>query len=110
MRDNRRRDPIAMEVPMSVVEDVRKEIQDILAPDIKAIDARLTALNAAIKEGFSAEERVAAARHELILSELGTAKVIADSRHEAILKALDIEQHEFGFRKVPYVLEQARRL
>jgi hypothetical protein len=70
---------------MSIVEDVRKGIQDVLAPDIKAIDARLTALDAAVKEGFASSERVAAARHELILAELRTAKTIADSRHEAIL-------------------------
>jgi hypothetical protein len=77
---------------MSIVEDVRKGIQDVLAPDIKAIDARLTALDAGVKEGFASSERVAAARHELILAELRTAKTIADSRHEAILKALDIDK------------------
>ena len=77
---------------MSVVEDVRKGIQDVLAPDIKAIDARLTALDAAVKAGFASAERVAAARHELILAELKTAKTIADSRHNAIVKALDIDK------------------
>jgi hypothetical protein len=77
---------------MSIVEDVRKGIQDVLAPDIKAIDARLTVLDAAVKEGFASSERVAAARHELILAELRTAKTIADSRHEAILKNLDIDK------------------
>ena len=77
---------------MSVVEDVRKGIQDVFAPDIKAIDARLTVLDAAVKEGFASPERVAAARHELILAELKTAKTIADSRHDAIIKALDIDK------------------
>ena len=77
---------------MSVVEDVRKGIQDVLAPDIKAIDARLIALDAAVREGFASAERVAAARHELILAELKTAKTIADSRHDAILRALDIDK------------------
>jgi len=77
---------------MSVVEDVRKSIQDVLAPDIKAIDARLTALDAAVKEGFASAEPVAAARHELILAELKTAKTIADSRHDAIIGALDIDK------------------
>ena len=77
---------------MSVVEDVRKGIQDVLAPDMKALDARLTALDAAVKEGFASAERVAAARHELLLAELKTAKTIADSRHDAIIKALDIDK------------------
>lgn len=77
---------------MSVVEDVRKGIQDVLAPDIKAIDARLTVLDAAVKAGLASAERVAAARHELILAELKTAKTIAGSRHDAIVKALDIDK------------------
>ena len=77
---------------MSIVEDVRKAFQDVLAPDLKALDARLTALESALKEGFASEERVAAARHELILAELRTARAIADSRHEAVLKALDIDK------------------
>ena len=77
---------------MSIVEEVRKAFQDVLAPDLKALDARLTALEGALKEGFASEERVAAARHELILAELRTAKAIADSRHEAVLKALDIDK------------------
>lgn len=77
---------------MSVVEDVRKALQDVLAPDLKALDAKFTALENAIKEGFSSSERVSAARHELILAELRTAKAIADSRYEAILRALDIDK------------------
>jgi hypothetical protein len=79
---------------MSVVEDVRKGIQDVLAPDIKAIDARLTALDAAVKEGFASSERVAAARHELILAELRTAKTIADSPSRS-------DSQEFGYRQTP---------
>ncbi len=77
---------------MSIVEEVRRAFQDVLAPDLKALDARLPALEGALKEGFASEERVAAARHELILAELRTAKTIADSRHEAVLKALDIDK------------------
>ena len=77
---------------MRVVEDVRKGIQDALAPDLKALDAKLTGLDVAIKEGFASVERVVAARHELILAELRTPKTIADSRHEAILKARDIDK------------------
>jgi hypothetical protein len=35
---------------------------------------------------------VAAIRHELLLAELRTAQVIAESRHEAIFRALDIDK------------------
>jgi hypothetical protein len=34
------------------------------------------------------------ARHELILAELRNAKAIADSRHETILRALDIDKRQ----------------
>jgi Xaa-Pro aminopeptidase len=77
---------------MSVVEDVRKTLQDVLAPDLKALDAKLTAVEASVKDGFAAAERVAAARHELILAELRTAKAISDARYEAVLKGLEIDK------------------
>jgi hypothetical protein len=77
---------------MSVTREVRKAFQDVLAPDLKALDAKVTAIESVIKEGFASAECVAMARHELILAELRTAKAIADSRHEAILKGLDIDK------------------
>jgi hypothetical protein len=70
---------------MGAVEDVRKALQDVIAPDLKALQVE-------VKEGFASVEKVAAIRHELVLAELRTALAVAESRHEAILKALDIDR------------------
>ena len=70
---------------MGAVEDVRKALQDVIAPDLKALQVE-------VKEGFASVERVAAIRHELVLAELRTALAVAESRHEAILKALDLDR------------------
>jgi hypothetical protein len=45
-----------------------------------------------VKEGFASVDKVAAIRHELVMAELRTSLAIAESRHEAILKALDIDR------------------
>jgi hypothetical protein len=70
---------------MGAVEDVRKALQDVIVPDLKALQVE-------VKEGFASVERVAAIRHELVLAELRTALAVAESRHEAILKALDLDR------------------
>ena len=70
---------------MGAVEDVRKALQDVIAPDLKALQVE-------VKEGFATVERVAAIRHELVLAGLRTALAVAESRHEAIMKALDIDR------------------
>ena len=70
---------------MGAVEDLRKALQDVVAPDLKALQVE-------VKEGFASVERVAAIRHELLMAELRSALAIAESRHEAILKALDIDR------------------
>lgn len=84
---------------MGAVEDVRKALQDVLAPNLKALQvevkegfASVDKQLAAVKDGFASVEKVAAIRHELVLAELRNALVIAESRHEAILKALDIDK------------------
>jgi Lon protease-like protein len=70
---------------MGAIEDVRKAFQDIVAPDLKALQVE-------VREGFVSVERVAAIRHELVLAELRTALAVAESRHEAILKAPDLDR------------------
>ena len=64
---------------MGAVEDVRKALQDVIAPDLKALQVE-------VREGFASVERVAAIRHELVLAELRTALTVAESRHESILE------------------------
>lgn len=84
---------------MGAVEDVRKALQDIVAPDLKALQAEVKEgfasvekQFASVKDGFASVEKLAAIRHDLLLAELRNAQAIAESRHEAILKALDIDK------------------
>jgi Xaa-Pro aminopeptidase len=70
---------------MGVAEDVWKAHRDVIAQDLRALEVE-------VKDGFASVERVAAIRHELVLAELRTAQAIAESRHEAILRALDIDK------------------
>ena len=64
---------------MGAVEDVRKALQDVIAPDLKALQvevregfASVEKQLAAVKDGFISAEKVAAIRHELVLAELRT--------------------------------------
>ena len=77
---------------MGVVDDVRKPLQDVVAPDLKALQVEVKEGFASVDKQFVLVEKVAAIRHELLLAELRNAQVIAESRHEAILKALDIDK------------------
>jgi len=61
---------------MDAVEDIVKALQDVVAPDLKALQVE-------VKEGFiSADkqfvsiEKIAAIRHELVLAELRTSLAI----------------------------------
>jgi hypothetical protein len=77
---------------MGVVEDVRKALQDVIAPDLKALQAEVREGFASVEKQFVSVEKVAAIRHELLLAELRNAQVIAETRHEAILKAPDSDK------------------
>jgi hypothetical protein len=102
---------------MSVVEDVRKVFQDLLAPDLKAIDARIKGLEDVMKarfdavdsrfEGvetrikgveevmkarFDAVEEIAAARHSALLAVLEKDRAQTASQLAALIHALDIEK------------------
>lgn len=77
---------------MSVVEDVRHVVQDLVAPDLKAIAERL-----------KAAEAIAEARHNELLAKPETANAIQTARYDAIMRALDIDKRleaiERGQRK-----------
>jgi hypothetical protein len=77
---------------MGAIEDVRKALQDVVAPDMKALQVEVKEGFAWVEKEFVAMEKVSAARHELVLAELRTAQAIAESRHEAILRALEIDR------------------
>jgi hypothetical protein len=66
---------------MGVVEDVRQTVQDFLAPELRALTARIKALEVKMDSKFetvaarmaSAEERVAL-RHEILLAQMESVK------------------------------------
>jgi hypothetical protein len=77
---------------MGAVEDIRKALQDVVAPDLKALQVEMREGLVSVEKQFAAAEKVTAIRHELVLAELGTAQAIAEPRHDAILRALDIDK------------------
>jgi hypothetical protein len=102
---------------MSTLDDARTLLQDIVSPDLKALGARVDALETNMKQRFDAVEKIAEVRHELLLLRMETgfasvdAKfaatdarfaagfaavearfVAADARFDAILKALNVDR------------------
>ena len=55
---------------MGVLEDVRGVIQDLVVPDLKALEQRVTALEKSIDQRFTELEKTAAVRHAERLSYL----------------------------------------
>ena len=55
---------------MGAIEDVRKVIQDLVAPDLKAIRVQLEELEKRIDQRFDAAENLAAERHNQVLVEI----------------------------------------
>ncbi len=45
---------------VGVIEDVRQLLQDLVAPQLKAVDARLTALEHEVRSGFARLEAIMA--------------------------------------------------
>jgi hypothetical protein len=74
---------------MGFIEDVRKVIQDLVTPDLKAIEARIDALDAR----FAAVEQIAQLRQTTIETKLAAMTATMESNHLAILKALDTDKH-----------------
>lgn len=70
---------------MSNLEDARKIIQDLLAPDLKALAVRVENLEAEMARRFTSAEDVAKARHETILATIAAS-------HASIMGALEMEK------------------
>jgi hypothetical protein len=66
---------------MGAVEDVRKLLQDIVTPDLKAIEAQVHALDKKID-----------LTRDLLLAELKTLATIVAANHATLTHALDIDR------------------
>jgi hypothetical protein len=70
---------------MGNVEDVRKVIQDFVAPDMKAISARIDALEKGMNLRFTSAEQMAAARQETVMAAMS-------AHHASIMNSLEMEK------------------
>jgi ERCC4-type nuclease len=77
---------------MSEIAELRKVFQDLVAPDLKAIQADLSSLRSSVDKQFASVEAIAQARNATLLAKLETLEAIQNARHEAIMKALDIDK------------------
>jgi ERCC4-type nuclease len=77
---------------MSEIAELRKVFQDLVAPDLKAIQADLSSLKSSVDKQFASVEAIAQARNATLLAKLETMEAIQNARHEAIMKALDIDK------------------
>ena len=84
---------------MGVVEDIRQVIQDLVAPQLKSLDARMNALDVrmtsvetANNQRFASAEAVANARHEALTAQISQLANIVATNHSTILQKLDLEK------------------
>jgi hypothetical protein len=77
--------PSLTEMPMGNVEDLRKVVQDLVAPDLKALAVRVEALEKSMRDKFASAEDLARARHETVLASIAAS-------HASIMGALEMEK------------------
>jgi len=66
---------------MSVVEDTRKLLQDVVTPDLKALSARVDAIERSMKDHFTEVTR-----------RFDSAESLASERHRALMDLLDLNR------------------
>ena len=74
---------------MSVIDDSRILLQDIVAPALNAIATRLDAFEANMKQRFDSVEKLAEARHDLLILRMDTASAATDAKFAALLAAIE---------------------
>jgi len=82
---------------MSVVEDVRQVIQDFLAPELRAIVARLDAQDKVADARYKEQQIIAEARQKEVDSRFNEVAVRLQSLHE-IIERSDSAQRELVLR------------
>lgn len=77
---------------MGAVEDLRKLLQDVISPDLKAIEAQVHALDKSIAQQVNALDRKIDLTRDLLLAELKTMATIVAANHATLTHALDIDR------------------
>ncbi len=88
--------------PVSVVEDVRKALQDFLAPELRAVAAQLDAIDsrlAAQDKVLAAHEKAAEARQNEMLSRIAAQDKTAEARHNELLARIEGLKNSFEIDK-----------
>jgi hypothetical protein len=83
---------------MSVVDDVRKVIQDFLAPELRAVSARLEAI-----------EAISKSRHEELLARLDAHQATTTAKIETISAKIDAAREAIGVERRLSSLEGMNR-
>jgi len=77
---------------MGAVEDIRKVIQDLVTPDLKAMDARVVALEQKFDLKFDLLDKKIDCKSELLQSDIRNLTAIVAANQAAIMHALDIDR------------------
>lgn len=73
---------------MSVIDDLRQLLQDLVTPEFRALSVRVDALEKKVDAGFIALERKADAGRADLKQEMADTEARAERRHTALLIAL----------------------
>jgi len=77
---------------MGAVEDIRKVIQDLVTLDLKAMDARVVALEQKFDLKFDLLDKKIDCKSELLQSDIRNLTAIVAANQAAIMHALDIDR------------------
>jgi hypothetical protein len=93
---------------MSIVEDVRQVFQDFLAPELRALSARIEALEVKMDSRFEANEAKANSRFEALNGRMAANEERASLRHEILLVQLESIKGQLSLDYRLKKLEQAQ--
>lgn len=93
---------------MGVVEDVRQVIQDFLAPEMRALTARIEALEVKMDSRFEASEAKSQSRFEALNARMAAIEERAALRHEILLAQLESVKGQLSLDYRVKKLEQAQ--
>ncbi len=90
------------------MEDVRQVIQDFLAPELRALTARIDALEVKMDSRFEASEAKSESRFESLSSRMAASEERAALRHEVLLSQLESVKGQLSLDYRVKKLEQAQ--
>ncbi len=77
---------------MGAVEDVRKLLQDVVTPDLKALQERMTASEKRLDAKIEALDEKLGLTRDLLVAKIESLDTVMRTNHAALLRALDIDR------------------